>query len=113
MKNALKTALGALKTHGIGLGLFIAIAAIILSGLSSAEKAGAEEQTELLRDSISRAVVSCYALEGGYPESLQYLVEHYNVRIDESKFIVYYTIFASNIMPDIDIIVRDGADGGS
>jgi hypothetical protein len=113
MKNALKAALSALKTYGIGLGLFIAIAALILTGLSSTEKAGDAEQAKLLRDSISRAVVSCYALEGGYPESLQYLVENYNVRIDESKFIVHYTIFASNIMPDIDILPRAGADGGS
>ncbi|MDR1328390.1 MAG: hypothetical protein LBK23_02165 [Oscillospiraceae bacterium] len=108
MKNALRAVLSALKTYGVGLGLFIAIAAVLIGGLSSTEQAGAEEQLELLRDNISRAVVSCYALEGGYPESLEYLVDNYNVRIDESKFVVHYMIFASNIMPDIDIIPKTG-----
>jgi hypothetical protein len=99
----------ALRAYGIGIGLFAAIAAILLWGISRTEEAGSEEQAELLRDSISRAVVSCYALEGSYPESLDYIVENYGVRVDRSKFIVHYTVFASNIMPEVDIIALEGA----
>ncbi|MDR2358097.1 MAG: hypothetical protein LBD92_08465 [Oscillospiraceae bacterium] len=99
----------ALRAYGFGLGLFAVIAAVLLRGVSSTEKAGAEEQAELLRESISRAVVSCYALEGSYPESLDYITENYGVRVDGSKFIVHYTIFASNIMPEVDIIELKGA----
>jgi len=106
MKNTLRAILGALRTYGVGIGIFLVIVIILLSGLSSTEKANAEEQHKMLEGSIYRAVVSCYALEGSYPESLEYLTENYNVRIDESKFTVHYMIFASNIMPDIDIIVR-------
>ncbi|MDR0446519.1 MAG: hypothetical protein LBH17_05765 [Oscillospiraceae bacterium] len=106
MKRLLRAALGALKTYGIGLGLFIAIAALMTNALGSAEKAGAEERRELLRDSVTRAAVSCYALEGVYPESLSYLAENYNVELHEEEFIVHYAVFASNIMPEIDVIAR-------
>ncbi|MDR0904804.1 MAG: hypothetical protein LBN00_01290 [Oscillospiraceae bacterium] len=101
-----KTALNALKSYGIGLGLFILTAVVLLGGISSTETASAEEQMQMLRDNINRAVVSCYALEGSYPESLDYIREHYNVRIDDEKFVVHYMIFASNIMPDVDIMER-------
>ena len=106
MKNALRAILGALRTYGIGIGIFLVIVVILLGGLSSTEKASASEQLQMLEGNIYRAIVSCYALEGSYPESLEYLIENYNVRIDESKFIVHYMIFASNIMPDVDVIAR-------
>lgn len=106
MKNALRAILGALRAYGVGLGIFIVIVVILLSGLGSTEQASAEEQLKMLEGNIYRAIVSCYALEGSYPESLDYLVENYNVRIDEEKYTVHYVIFASNIMPDVDIIVR-------
>ena len=106
MKNALRAAFGALRTYGVGIGIFLVIVIILLSGLNSTENASADEQLQMLEGSIYRAIVSCYALEGSYPESLEYLSENYNVRIDESKFIVRYMIFASNIMPDVDIVVR-------
>jgi hypothetical protein len=97
-------ALGALKTYGLAVGLFVLIAAILLGGLSSTDSASKTEQLEMLRNSIRRAVVSCYAVEGSYPESVDYIVENYGVVIDESKFRVFYDIFGSNIMPSFDVL---------
>ncbi len=85
-----------------GLLLFLAIGAIFLYGLSDAAASSAEEGLRIAEDSVRRAVVSCYAIEGNYPDTYEYLVEHYGVRID-SKYIVRYEIFASNIMPDITV----------
>ena len=106
MKNVLRAVLGALRSYGVGLGLFLVILVVLINGLSSTQKASAGEQKEMLESSIYRAVVSCYALEGSYPESMEYLIENYNVRIDEEKYVVHYMIFASNIMPDIDIVEK-------
>jgi hypothetical protein len=50
--------------------------------------------------------VECYALEGRYPENVEYLIEHYNISVDESKYYVYYNVFASNIMPDITVAAK-------
>jgi uncharacterized protein (DUF4213/DUF364 family) len=96
--------LGALRAYGLAVGLFVVIAIILLRGLSSTESASKTEQLDMLRGNIRRAIVSCYAIEGSYPESIEYITENYGVTIDERKFRVYYDIFGSNIMPDFDVL---------
>ena len=41
----------------------------------------AQEQRALLEDAITRALVTCYAVEGRYPSSLSYLEENYGEHI--------------------------------
>ena len=41
-----------------------------------------------------------------YPSELEYLTEHYNLRIDEEKYIISYDCFSSNIMPEIYVFER-------
>ena len=65
----------------------------------------AEGKTEL-EDALRRAAVACYAAEGRYPESLEYLVEHYGVQIDSRNFIVSYMPIAENLMPDITVLEK-------
>jgi hypothetical protein len=64
------------------------------------------EATRTLEDSIKRAAISCYAIEGCYPPTLDYLRENYGVYIDDEKYMVYYDVFASNLMPDITVLER-------
>ena len=65
-----------------------------------------KQQVDLLYNAINRAVISCYAAEGRYPESLDYISTHYGVIIDESKYVVEYDIFASNVKPSVRITVK-------
>ncbi|MDR3209709.1 MAG: hypothetical protein LBT36_03685 [Oscillospiraceae bacterium] len=102
-KNAGRTAIGALKSYGIGVAIFAMILVVLLRGLTSTETASQTEQLHMLEDNIRRAMVSCYAMEGSYPESLEYMIINYGVRIDPNKFTVNYFVFASNIMPDYDV----------
>ena len=55
-----------------------------------------------------RNITYCYAVEGAYPESLDYLKENYGLTYDENLFFVDYHIDGSNIFPDITIIERGG-----
>ena len=64
------------------------------------------KQEDLVENAIKRGVVQCYAIEGRYPPSVDYLEEHYGLRMDNSKYIVHYDILASNIYPDITVIER-------
>ena len=64
------------------------------------------ESRKILERSLRSAVVNCYAQEGFYPPNLAYIEENYGVRIDESRFRVYYEAQGSNLMPDITIIER-------
>ncbi len=66
-------------------------------------KAEAEGE-ETLRSAIARAVVQCYAIEGRYPPSVEYLEENYGIQIDRERYYVFYEGFASNVMPDITVI---------
>lgn len=55
-----------------------------------------------------RTSCGCYAVEGAYPESYEYLKEHYGAMVDEENYAVFYEVFASNIMPDIAVIQIGG-----
>jgi len=79
---------------------------MIVYGLRQTEVSSRAEALRILEDSIRRAVVMCYAVEGVYPESISYIEEHYQIHIDWNRYIVHYEIFASNLMPDIMVIER-------
>ena len=95
---------GFLRGNFLALALFAAVAGILIAGLGNVTKGNAEEEKRLVEESIRRAVVTCYAVEGYYPPNLVYIKENYHVRIDEDKFFVDYRIFASNFMPDITVL---------
>lgn len=59
-----------------------------------------------LETSIRRSVMACYADEGVYPPDIDYLKDHYGIQIDEERFVVYYSVFAENLMPDITVLER-------
>ena len=82
------------------------IVCMIMFGLSGAESSSRAEGLRTLEDSIRRAVVMAYAIEGRYPESIEYVEEYFGIHIDRSRFIVHYRIFAPNMLPEITVIAR-------
>lgn len=62
------------------------------------------ENLALAEQSIRRAAVECYALEGWYPPDLSYLKEHYGVSVDENRYWVDYQYVGGNLMPDITVV---------
>lgn len=95
-----------LKGNVFAILLFLVIIVVFTNGLKQASAAQGNEALRVAEDSLRRAVVSCYAIEGSYPESYNYVKENYNVGIDDEKYAVYYEIFASNIMPNITIVEK-------
>jgi hypothetical protein len=80
---------------------FLVILAVTLAGLANAGRAVRASGLRAAEEAVRRAAVTCYAIEGAYPESYEYLKEHYGVRVDERLYAVHYSVFASNVMPDI------------
>jgi len=76
----------------------------VITGLNQAGAVSDSEGLRIAENSVKRAVINCYATEGKYPPNFQYLKDHYGISIDENKYVVHYTIFAENFMPDITII---------
>lgn len=79
---------------------------LIVSGLRKTDNSRSEETLRTTKDSLYRAAVSCYAIEGSYPATLDYLTSNYGVYIDEEKYYVDYVIFAENLMPDITVLEK-------
>ena len=66
-----------------------------------------QEGKQQLETALRRAAVACYATEGIYPPTLDYLTEHYGIQIDRSRYSVFYEIFAENLMPQITVLVKE------
>ena len=102
----LKNTWNAVKGYLASAVVFGTVIGIFLNGVLSMSDRMDQEGAETLRSAIARASVQCYAIEGRYPPSVQYLEENYGIEIDRSRFDVFYEGFASNIMPDITVNSR-------
>lgn len=91
----------------IPIGIFIAFFALFLTSLSSVSETTLAKQQESLETALYRSVVQCYALEGTYPPSLDYIETHYGLIYDKESFFVDYRPIGSNIMPDITVIRKN------
>ena len=60
-------------------------------------------ELQVVRDAVTNAALTCYAVEGVYPENLDYLREHYQLSYNEEKYHVFYEPLASNLMPSIKV----------
>ena len=100
------------RTHSLARGLAITLVvfiALIFGGVMlfrGVSDASGRAQTQLVEDAVTRSVVTCYAVEGAYPTTLEYLKRHYGLVYDEEHYYVYYDAFASNILPNIRVRER-------
>lgn len=60
-------------------------------------------RTEEIRKAVIDACIQCYALEGSYPPSLEYLEKHYGLMLNRDEYYYYYEVFASNVMPTVEV----------
>jgi len=89
--------------------ILIFILIIILSSVSIriVINTSDEEGIMITEQSIKHAAVSCYAMEGHYPEDIDYLLNNYNIIIDTDRYIVHYSAIGSNLMPDITVLSKN------
>ena len=86
----------------------VLLTVLLLAGVwlavSGMDRANSERQTQFVYDAVRNAALTCYAVEGAYPENLQYLREHYGLAYDQTRYLVTYDAFASNLMPEIYVV---------
>ncbi len=66
-----------------------------------------DESFKILSDAIMRSAVQCYAIEGFYPPDVKYLEENYGLLVDHDKYFVSYSVFASNIIPEVEVFKKN------
>ena len=95
-----------LRRPSLILVLFILAFSAFTFGINKISEETEQTQKESLTQAISRGVAHCYATNGYYPESLDYLKIHYGITYDSEKFFIDYQILGENSFPDITIIEK-------
>lgn len=90
--------------------IFVALILAFVLLVNNITGKGNGRELEIVRDAVKNAALTCYAVEGMYPEDLTYLREHYNLSYNEERYIVFYKPFASNLMPSIKVAERGTSD---
>lgn len=93
----------------ISLGIFLLTAGIFTGGVAVLSQKNDAQEAQTLQQALRRDIIRCYALEGSYPESLDYIREHYGLQYDRERFFVDYHPLGRNLMPDVTIIDRRAA----
>lgn len=81
----------------------LALAVFLVGRLDTKQES---EEAQIVHDAIRNAAITCYAVEGAYPEDVEYLRENYQLAYDEDRFLVTYIPFAPNVLPTIYITQR-------
>lgn len=89
--------------------IFCAVLCLFWFGFGSALHANNEEKLNVTRTAIQKAIVNCYAVEGFYPPSIEYLEDHYGITVDSDKYIVHYETAGTNVMPSVEVLEK-GSD---
>ena len=99
-RNGLPSLLGGLLVPVVAAAALLCFA----TALDSLDSGRAEEDLRQLEETLRRGCVACYAAEGVYPPSIDYLKDHYGLQVDEARYTVRYSAFAENLMPDITVL---------
>ena len=88
---------------------FLLLFLLFLRGIGSVNESTLSKQQESLETALERSISQCYAVEGCYPPSLEYLEQHYGLLYDEKNFLIDYEYYGSNLLPEVTILRRTGA----
>lgn len=88
--------------------LFVFLTALFLfcQGMNRLSVWAGKEQKKVLEEAVWRGITQCYAIEGRYPESLDYLKKEYGLQYDTEQFFIDYQALGANIVPDVTIVEK-------
>lgn len=58
------------------------------------------------RAAILETAKQCCAVEGAYPRSINYLVQHYGLVVNDTDYQISYECYADNIVPSVVVVPR-------
>ena len=90
--------------------VFVALIVGFIFLINNVSDKNSTREIDIVRDAVKNAALTCYAVEGMYPENIQYLCDHYNLSYNADRYIVYYRPLASNLMPTIKVVERGNMD---
>ena len=82
---------------------FAVVIILFMYALTGAADRVENESLENMKKAVNKALVTCYSVEGFYPDNVKYLEDHYAVIIDKN-YIVHYQLIGDNIFPSVKFI---------
>lgn len=96
-----------LESSNLSIAFFIVVICAFLLGISFLSNSSVRDEKEILTKAINKDIVHCYAVEGFYPPTLDYIENHYGLSYNTDKYIIDYESVGNNIMPNVMIIERN------
>ena len=69
-----------------------------------------EESAYSAAEAVRRSAALCYALEGSYPQDINYLQKHYGLYLNSAEFVYHYRYLGDNLLPEV-AVCRVKANG--
>lgn len=95
-----------LESVNVSVAFFVLVMVLFLLGISMLSSSSVNDDEQILRNAINKDIIHCYAVEGFYPPTLDYIEDHYGLTYDHDKFLVDYEAIGNNVMPNVMVIVR-------
>lgn len=98
------------KKHNIAFSILVPLVSFVLIfsffyyGIVQMAEANDRQQIDALETAVHRDIVHCYAAEGAYPPSLEYIEENYGLTYDHSRYTIIYEPVGVNILPDVTVM---------
>ena len=75
-------------------------------GLGNARRDTDGKDLGQIESAVRNGCLLCYAVEGKYPRSIEYLIDQYGLCVDLDRYYVGYKVEGANLMPDIRVMER-------
>lgn len=86
--------------------LFVLVIGVLLMGFNNAFSVVNDSDLSRVKQNIKDGIVECYAIEGKYPESIEYLKDNYGVYFNDESYQIHYRYLGLNMMPEFDVFTK-------
>ena len=90
--------------------IILLLAALVVGGIFLFDKQSDAEAREegaiAVKQAVEQSALQCYVVEGAYPESVEYLQDHYGLVINHEDYYVTYQAFSTNLPPTVKVTER-------
>lgn len=107
MRRSVIRRIGVLRGLLVSVAVFVALIVGVNALVGGVEEKSAANELDIVKRAVRRAALTCYAIEGRYPQTLDYLNAHYGLLYDQARYAVMYDAFSSVVMPDIRVVALD------
>ena len=86
--------------------LFLLVIGVLLMGFNNAFSVVNDSDLSRVKQNIKDGIIECYAIEGKYPESIEYLKNNYGVYFNDESYQIHYRYLGINMMPEFDVFIK-------